>query len=78
MKFEKDEVIILGDGIEYLIIDMAYYNNNKYLYLAKLNENKYSIVKLVNREESVLLSKLDDAEYDAVLNIFIEQNKESN
>lgn len=78
MNFEKDDVVILEGGIEYLIVDTVHYNSNKYLYLARLDKDDFALVKLDNKDNSVVLSKLSDDEYDAVLNLFVVQNNKEN
>lgn len=74
MNFEKDNVVMLNGGIEYLIVDTVYYNSNKYLYLSRMDMEEFAIVGVQNKDGAVVLSKLSDEEYSVVLDILNKQN----
>ena len=72
--FEKDKVIILNGGLEYLVLDTTIYESNQYLLLSKLHDEKITVVKVENINGTVGLAKLSDEEYQKVLLQFNEQN----
>lgn len=68
---------VLENGIEYTEVDMLDYNDNKYLLLSNINDVKDSCIrKLVVEVDGEYVCRLDDEEFDVVLNMFVEKNKD--
>lgn len=68
---------VLENGIEYTEVDMLDYNNNKYLLLTNINDVKDSCIrKLLIEDNKEYVCRLDDKEFDDVLNMFVEKNKD--
>ena len=75
MDFQKDQVVILNGGVEYIVLDTTIYESNKYLLLSKLNDAKITVVKVEKRDNDIGLAKLSDEEYQNVLLQFNDQNR---
>lgn len=75
MSFEKDQILTLENNFEYLVVDTVNYNNNQYLYLSRMDEDKFNIVKVINDNGIIGLGKLNDEEYYDVLEQLHKQNK---
>ena len=52
--FEKNDLVSLDDNKEYLIIDIVDIEQQKYIYLMDINDNKNFIVGLLNEKNQVL------------------------
>ncbi|MBE6151726.1 MAG: hypothetical protein E7165_00210 [Firmicutes bacterium] len=75
MNFEKDQILTLENNLEYLVVDIVNYNNNQYLYLVRMDEDKFNIVKVINENGIIGLGKLSDEEYYNVLELLHKQNQ---
>lgn len=75
MRFEKDQILTLENNFEYLVVDTVNYNNNQYLYLSRMDEDKFNIVKVINDNGIIGLGKLNDEEYYDVLEQLHKQNQ---
>ena len=75
MRFEKDQILTLENNFEYLVVDTVNHNNNQYLYLSRMDEDKFNIVKVINDNGIVGLGKLNDEEYYDVLEQLHKQNQ---
>ena len=73
MELEKNNIVTLNGGIEYLIVDTILYNANKYLYLARLDQDELAFVKVDNKDNVLVLAKLSDEEYQVVSRLFAEK-----
>lgn len=73
MELEKNNIVTLNGGSEYLIVDTILYNANKYLYLARLDQDELAFVKVDNRDNVLVLAKLSDEEYQVVSRLFAEK-----
>ena len=73
MDLKKDQVITLNDGIEYIIMDTTIYNSNKYLIISPVNSEGFNIVKVENKDNNTVLSKLSDEEYQDIILQFSNQ-----
>ena len=61
----ENQIIELLDGSTYLVLDKINYNNNNYLYIAKLNEDEnptgeFDIVKETIKEDVPLMDYIED------------------
>jgi hypothetical protein len=61
----KNQIIELIDGSIYLVLDKINYNNNNYLYIAKLNAEEkptgeFDIVKETIKEEVPIIDYIED------------------
>lgn len=75
MRFEKDQILTLENNFEYLVVDTVNHNNNQYLYLSRMDEDKFNIVKVINDNGIIGLGKLNDEEYYDVLEQLHKQNQ---
>jgi len=73
MELEKNNIVTLNGGSEYLIVDTILYNANKYLYLARLDQDELAFVKVDNKDNVLVLAKLSDEEYQVVSRLFAEK-----
>ena len=73
MDLKKDQVITLNDGIEYIIMDTTIYNSSKYLIISPVNSEGFNIVKVENKDNNTVLSKLSDEEYQDIILQFSNQ-----
>ncbi len=72
--YHKGEVLTLENDTEYFVIEAINYNSNNYLYLANTKDkDDYALVK---ETEEGLQNILDDEEYEKVLLLIIEKNKD--
>ena len=74
MNFEKDDVVKLSNGAEYIVVDIVNYNYNKYLYLSSLKTDEIAVVRVDIKDGSVLLSKMSGDEYYNVLKLLTDKN----
>ena len=70
------DTIILENGVEYTLIDVIFYNDQKYHVLCNISKpSDFCIRKEVEIKSEIFLSKLDDEnEFDEVLPIFVKKN----
>lgn len=75
MKQEYD-VIILEDGQEYAVIDEITENNNTYVYLSNLQDEKDFCIRKVAHQgtEEVLIGLDNDEEFNQALMYFTNKN----
>lgn len=73
---EKElEIIQIENGSEYVVLDEVYFKNDRYLLLANYsNQEDIMIRKMTNGDDSSLLP-IENSEFDAVFQLFIERNK---
>lgn len=70
--------IILENGIEYTEIDKLIYNNTEYLLLSNIKDVKDSCIRKieVENDEELICRLEDENEFDIILDLFIQKNKE--
>lgn len=76
MKEKEYNVIVLENGEEYAEVNKIKHNDKTYLFFVNLkNDDDFCIRKLVNKDGKEVIIGLDDrAEFDEILNIFLENN----
>lgn len=78
MKFEKNNIVTLGNKKEYVIIETLNHNGKQYLYLSCLDEINLSVVRIDYKNDSPVFAKLDNDEFEEVLGIFANLVVENN
>lgn len=78
MKYEKNGVLTLSNNNDYYIIETLKHDDNEYLYLTGIDDKTLSIVKVINKDGNVELSKLDDNEFIQVRDLFAEKIAKDN
>ena len=76
---EKEySVITLEDGIDYIIIDEIFLENNRFVYLSNINnKNDFCIRKIIIKEGKEILNGLkDDSEFDTAMLLFSKKHKD--
>jgi len=61
----ENQIIELVDGSSYIVLDKLIYNNNNYLYIAKINEEEkptgdFDIVKETIKEDVPIIDYIED------------------
>jgi len=75
MEFKKGNIVTIENNKEYVIVEMVEYNNFNYLYLACLDGNEFAIVKLESNEGRPVFGRLENDEYNTVLNLLFNKIK---
>ena len=79
MTYEKDGVLTLANDKDYRVIETLKHDDNEYLYLMGIDDKSLSIVKVLNKDGEIGLSKLDDHEFIQVRDLIAEKRaKNSN
>ena len=68
--------MILENGVEYTEVDTLVYNNNRYVLLSNIGNVKDSCIRKIVIENNIeYVSRLDDSEFDIILNLFMKKNE---
>lgn len=80
MKLEINKIVTLGNGEEYLIVDMVKKDDKEYYYIAQVNEegtdikDNYKIVYATYKDEEIFLDEvLGEDKLKSILPLFVKE-----
>lgn len=73
MDFEKEEVLTLDNGSEYIVVDNFTNNNKNYVFLVGKDKKDLNFVEY---KDNTFLKIEDDNEFELAFNTLYDRNKE--
>lgn len=71
------EIYTLDDGFQYQLVDKLNYENNTYVLLVDIKNNKNICFRKIVKENNIeYFTKLEKNEFDEMMPKFIEKNKD--
>lgn len=71
------KIITLENNNEYQVVDEIFYNNINYILLSNVSDNKDICIRKIEIENNdEFVSRLKKEEYDTLIKLFLEKNKE--
>lgn len=68
--------VVLENGIEYTEVDDLIYNDIRYILLSNMKNAKDSCIRKISVEgNKKYISRLDENEFDVILNLFLKKNE---